>query len=94
VRNKIEPIAGAILLLRLAIYGCLHRFASEQRFSDSKAARIRIGTNRAPGTVTPYVARDKKLETLRWSVDRGYLKKLPSSARRLDLRFLPRKADQ
>jgi NitT/TauT family transport system substrate-binding protein len=61
VKKVIKPVAGAILLLSLAMYGYLHRFASEPRSTDSRAARIRIGTNRALGTVTPYVARDKNL---------------------------------
>ncbi len=55
--NRIKPIIGAGVLLAIAFYGCLHRAGSELR-NENESNHIRIGTNRALGTVTPYVARD------------------------------------
>jgi NitT/TauT family transport system substrate-binding protein len=58
--NKVKPIVGIIFLLALAIYGYLHRSGSQLSAPSAKATNIRIGTNRALGTVTPYIARDRK----------------------------------
>jgi NitT/TauT family transport system substrate-binding protein len=57
--NKIKPTIGILLLLGIASYGYRHRAASELSSAGNNDGRIRIGTNRALGTVTPYVARDK-----------------------------------
>jgi ABC-type nitrate/sulfonate/bicarbonate transport system substrate-binding protein len=57
--NKIKPAIGILLLLGIAFYGYRHRAGSELASSGNNEGRIRIGTNRALGTVTPYVARDK-----------------------------------
>jgi NitT/TauT family transport system substrate-binding protein len=56
--NRIKPAVGVLLLLWIAAYGYRHRAGSE-RASNAGGARIRVGTNRALGTVAPYVARDK-----------------------------------
>lgn len=55
--NRIKPIIGLAVLLAIAFYGYLHRAGSETHAQD-ESNHIRIGTNRALGTVTPYVARD------------------------------------
>jgi NitT/TauT family transport system substrate-binding protein len=60
VINKVKPIVGIAFLLTLAIYGYFHRSGSQLPATSTKARNIRIGTNRALGTVTPYIARDKK----------------------------------
>jgi NitT/TauT family transport system substrate-binding protein len=57
--NKIKPAIGILLLLGIAFYGYRHRAGSERSSSGNSEGRIRIGTNRALGTITPYVARDK-----------------------------------
>ena len=57
--NKIKPAIGIFLLLVIAVYGYRHRAGSERSTHGDSGRRIRIGTNRALGTVTPYVARDK-----------------------------------
>jgi NitT/TauT family transport system substrate-binding protein len=59
--NRIKPIVGIVLLLALTGYGYRQRADSNRSSSIGGDARIRIGTNRALGTVTPYVARDKGL---------------------------------
>ena len=57
--NKIKPLIGCSLLLAIACYGLLQRTGSPFPTGANSEFRIRIGTNRALGTVTPYVARDK-----------------------------------
>ena len=57
--NKIKPAIGILLLLAIAFYGYRHRAGSERSSGGKSESRIRIGTNRALGTVTPYIARDK-----------------------------------
>jgi NitT/TauT family transport system substrate-binding protein len=57
--NKIKPLIGCSLLLAIACYGLLQRTGSQLSNRANSEFRIRIGTNRALGTVTPYVARDK-----------------------------------
>jgi NitT/TauT family transport system substrate-binding protein len=57
--NKIKLTAGIALLLWIASYGYWHRVAPQRSTGGNDESRIRIGTNRALGTVTPYVARDK-----------------------------------
>jgi NitT/TauT family transport system substrate-binding protein len=57
--NKIKPTIGILLLLGIAFYGYRHRASSERSSGGNSESRIRIGTNRALGTVTPYIARDK-----------------------------------
>jgi len=61
LKNKVKPIIGVVFLLGLAIYGYLQRFESKRPSSGHQAAPIRIGTNRALGTIAPYVARDRGL---------------------------------
>lgn len=51
----IKPALALVILLLIAAYAFHHRTAS----STADGPNIRIGTNRALGTVTPYVARDK-----------------------------------
>jgi NitT/TauT family transport system substrate-binding protein len=51
----LKPIIAVVLLLFVALYALRHRTAS----AVGTGPTIRIGTNRALGTVTPYVARDK-----------------------------------
>lgn len=55
--NKIKPIVGATILLAIALYGYVHRSGEENHGVDG--GHIRIGTNRALGTVAPYIARDE-----------------------------------
>jgi NitT/TauT family transport system substrate-binding protein len=57
--NKTKPVIGILLLLGIAFYGYRHRAGSQYPAGGNVEAHIRIGTNRALGTVTPYVARDK-----------------------------------
>lgn len=57
--NKIKPISGIVLFLGIAFYGYWHRAGSQSPVNEHSMTPIRIGTNRALGTVTPYVARDK-----------------------------------
>ncbi len=57
--NKIKPTIGILLLVAIAFYGYWHRASSERASGSKSESRIRIGTNRALGTVTPYIARDK-----------------------------------
>jgi NitT/TauT family transport system substrate-binding protein len=59
--NKIKPIIGVTLFVALGFYGYLHETWRQITATHSAMSRIRIGTNRALGTVTPYVARDKGL---------------------------------
>lgn len=59
MKNKTKPVLGALLLMALAVHGYLHRSGSQPTALQNNGMRIRIGTNRALGTVTPYVARDK-----------------------------------
>jgi len=51
----LKPAVAVVLLLLVALYAFRHRTPS----ATSDGPTIRIGTNRALGTVTPYVARDK-----------------------------------
>jgi NitT/TauT family transport system substrate-binding protein len=57
--NKIKPIIGITLFVALALYGYWHGSERQLAVVRSDETRIRIGTNRALGTVAPYVARDK-----------------------------------
>jgi len=58
----IKPIIAVILLLVVAAFAYQHHVASLAKSAAGGAqAPIRVGTNRALGTVTPYVARDKGL---------------------------------
>ncbi len=57
--NKIKPAIGILLLLWIAAYGYEHRAGSEHASTTNGNSQIRIGTNRALGTIAPYVARDK-----------------------------------
>jgi NitT/TauT family transport system substrate-binding protein len=58
--KKIKPIIALTLLLLIAFYALRHRDNSlhSSTVSDGNVT-IRVGTNRALGTVAPYVARDK-----------------------------------
>jgi NitT/TauT family transport system substrate-binding protein len=57
--NRIKPILGIVLLVWIAAYGYLHRAGSARAVAGSGSSQIRIGTNRALGTIAPYVARDR-----------------------------------
>jgi len=57
--NRIKPAIGIVLLLWIAAYGYLHRAGSERVDATSGQSQIRVGTNRALGTIAPYVARDR-----------------------------------
>lgn len=58
--NRIKPLVALVALVAIAVYAALHRIApAASSSSDPGNVPIRIGTNRALGTVTPYVARDK-----------------------------------
>ncbi len=60
--NKFKLLSAVILLALIAAYGLRQRATSPRTSSPTHAeVPIRIGTNRALGTVTPYVARDKGL---------------------------------
>lgn len=55
--NKIKLATAFTLLVMIASYALRHRSGSAS--VDNHAVPIRVGTNRALGTVAPYLARDK-----------------------------------
>jgi NitT/TauT family transport system substrate-binding protein len=55
--NKIKLATALVLLLLVILYAVRHR--TQPLNAGANTASIRIGTNRALGTVAPYIARDK-----------------------------------
>lgn len=55
-----KPVIALVVLLSIALYALRHRGAPPEASINAKdSVSIRVGTNRALGTVGPYVARDK-----------------------------------